>query len=63
MLTKSYSNSKDIAKEVSSSPYFQSQTKLYDLILFVTHSFVQPIVTELYALKHNDVTVANDLSD
>ncbi len=34
--------------------------ELYDLILFVTHSFVRPIVTELYALKHNDITVADD---
>lgn len=34
--------------------------ELYDLILFLTHSFVRPIVTELYALKHNDVTVADD---
>jgi hypothetical protein len=34
--------------------------ELYDLILFVTHSFVRPIVTELYALKHNDVTIADD---
>jgi hypothetical protein len=33
--------------------------ELYDLILFVTHSFVRPIVTELYALKHADITVAD----
>ena len=34
--------------------------ELYDLILFTTHSFVRPIVSELYALKHKDVTVADD---
>jgi hypothetical protein len=34
--------------------------ELYDLILFVTHSFVRPTITELYALRHNDVTVAPD---
>ena len=34
--------------------------ELYDLILFVTHSFVRPIVTELYALRHNDITVATN---
>ena len=33
--------------------------ELYDLILFVTHSFVRPTLTELYALRHNDVEVAN----
>ncbi|MGB8550402.1 MAG: hypothetical protein WCD82_19705, partial [Xanthobacteraceae bacterium] len=34
--------------------------ELYDLILFVTHSFVRPTITELYALRHNDVTVAEN---
>src|SRR5262249_32840429 len=33
---------------------------LYDIILFLAHSFVRPIVSELYAIKHNDVTVADD---
>jgi hypothetical protein len=31
--------------------------ELYDVILFLTHSFVRPIVTELYAIKHSDITV------
>ena len=31
--------------------------ELYDLILFAVHSFVRPTTTELYALKHNDITV------
>jgi hypothetical protein len=34
--------------------------ELYDIILFLTHSFVRPIVSELYAIKHNDVTVADN---
>ena len=34
--------------------------ELYDIILFVTHSFVRPTTTELYAIKHNDITVADD---
>ena len=34
--------------------------ELYDLVLFVVHSFVRPIATERYALKHHDITVADD---
>jgi hypothetical protein len=34
--------------------------ELYDLILFVTHSFVRPTITELYALRHNDVEMAEN---
>ena len=34
--------------------------ELYDLILFLTHSFVRPISSELYAIKHSDVTIADD---
>ena len=34
--------------------------ELYDLILFLAHSFVRPISSELYAIKHSDVTVAED---
>jgi hypothetical protein len=33
--------------------------ELYDVILFLVHSFVRPIVTELYAIKHSDITVAD----
>ena len=35
-------------------------TELYDLILFLVHSFVRPISTELYALTHGDVMVADE---
>jgi integrase len=34
--------------------------ELYDLILFVVHSFVRPISSELYALTHGDIMVADD---
>jgi hypothetical protein len=34
--------------------------ELYDLVLFTVHSFVRPTISELYAIKHNDVTVAED---
>jgi hypothetical protein len=34
--------------------------EFYDLLLFLTHSFVRPIMSELYAIKHSDITVAND---
>ena len=34
--------------------------ELYDLVLFTTHSFVRPIISELYALTHADVTVAEN---
>ena len=34
--------------------------ELYDLILFCVHSFVRPTTTELYALKHNDITIETD---
>ena len=34
--------------------------ELYDLILFTVHSFVRPMTTELYALKHTDITIAEE---
>ena len=34
--------------------------ELYDLILFLTHSFVRPIETELYGLKHKHITIASE---
>ncbi len=34
--------------------------ELYDLILFVTHTFVRPTTTELYALKHADIQIAEN---
>ena len=34
--------------------------ELYDVIMFLVNSFVRPITTELYALRHSDVMVADD---
>lgn len=34
--------------------------ELYDLILFVVHSFVRPTISELYSIRHCHVTVATD---
>ena len=34
--------------------------ELYDLILFLTHSFIRPIETELYSLKHKHVSIASE---
>ena len=35
-------------------------SELYDLVLFLAHSFVRPTVSEVYALKHSDIAVADD---
>ena len=34
--------------------------ELYDLILFVTHSFVRPTTTELYGLRNADIQLADN---
>jgi hypothetical protein len=34
--------------------------ELYDLIMFLTHSFVRPIDTELYGLKHRHVKIVDE---
>ena len=34
--------------------------ELRDILLFITHSFVRPTHSELYSLRHKDVTVATD---
>jgi hypothetical protein len=34
--------------------------ELYDVIVFLTQSFVRPVVSELYSIKHNDITVSDD---
>jgi len=36
--------------------------ELYDLVLFVVHSFVRLIATELYALKHHDLSKYSNFS-
>ena len=39
---------------------FEVDEEFYDLLLFLTHSFVRPIMSELYAIKHSDITIADD---
>ena len=39
---------------------FAVDDEFYDLLLFLTHSFVRPIMSELYAIRHSDVTIADD---
>ena len=34
--------------------------ELCDVLLFLTQSFVRPITTELYAIRHNDITAARN---
>jgi len=34
--------------------------ELYDIAMFCTHTFVRPISTELFAIRHGDVSVAED---
>ncbi|MGJ0506029.1 MAG: HK97 family phage prohead protease [Methylocystis sp.] len=36
--------------------------ELHDIIVFVTHSFVRPTTTELYALRHAEIQVAENPS-
>jgi hypothetical protein len=51
---------KKAAEEGASVRGFAVTDEFYDMILFLTHSFVRPISSELYAIKHSDVTVADD---
>lgn len=34
--------------------------ELYDFILFMVHSFLRPTESEIYALTHRDITIANN---
>lgn len=35
-------------------------TELYDFILFMTHSFLRPTYSEIYALMHRDISIADN---
>jgi hypothetical protein len=54
----------DIAKQMASEGVtvrgITVTDELYDLILFLVHSFVRPLVSEVYAIRHSDVTVAQN---
>ena len=51
---------KQLAKEKYAVRGITITDELHDLILFVVHSFIRPTSTELYSLKHADITVAKD---
>ena len=52
------------AKEMASEQVRVRETivteELYDVIMFLVHSFVRPIETEFYALKHKHVSITDD---
>lgn len=54
----------DTAKEMASEEVRVRETiitdELRDLIMFLVHSFIRPIETELYALKHKHVSITED---
>ena len=50
----------ELAKEGVSVRGIPITYELYDLIIFITHSFVRPITSELYSIRHQDITVAQN---
>jgi hypothetical protein len=50
----------ELAKENVSVRGIPITYELYDLIIFITHSFVRPITSELYSIRHQDITVAQN---
>jgi hypothetical protein len=57
---KLLSTARDMAAEKVAVRGIPVTDELYDLILFLAHSFVRPLVSELYALKHADVTISKE---
>lgn len=57
---KLLSTAKAMAKEFVEIRGVPVTDELYDILLFLTHSFVRPLTTELYAIKHRDIMVADD---
>ncbi len=51
---------KDMADEGVKVRWVPVTDEFYDLILFLSHTFLRPTYSEIYALKHRDVTIAND---
>ena len=60
MLIRRCSNAKQMAREGVIVRGIAVTDELYDLILFLAHSFVRPVVSEVYAIRHSDVTVAKN---
>ena len=53
-------SSRDLSDRMEYVRGIRVTDELYDLILFVTHSFVRPITSELFALRHRDVSIAEE---
>lgn len=51
---------KQMAQEQVRVRWIPVTLELYDLILFLMHTFLRPTVSELYSLRHRDVTIAAD---
>lgn len=51
---------KQMAQEKVQVRWIPVTLELYDLILFLMHSFLRPTVSELYSLLHRDITIASD---
>lgn len=51
---------KQMAQEQVRVRWIPVTLELYDLILFLMHTFLRPTVSELYSLRHRDVTVATN---
>ncbi len=51
---------KEMADDKLSVRGVETTGELYDFILFVVHTFVRPTTTEVYALKHADIQVADN---
>lgn len=51
---------KQMAQEKVQVRWIPVTLELYDLILFLMHTFVRPTVSELYSLRHRDITVATN---
>lgn len=57
---KVLATAKQMALEKVQVRWIPVTLELYDLILFLMHTFVRPTVSELYSLRHRDVTVATN---
>ncbi|MEY4529173.1 MAG: hypothetical protein RL768_2892 [Nitrospirota bacterium] len=51
---------KDMAEQGVKVRWVPVTDELYDLILFLSHTFLRPTYSEVYALKHRDVAIAED---
>lgn len=57
---KVLATAKQMALEKVQVRWIPVTLELYDLVLFLMHSFLRPTVSELYSLRHRDVTIATN---